>query len=68
MEVLRFEEGETIEFKRTLLNLDGEEAGEFVVILTWLGTEDLSSPKKIQMGLTQHYSLFVDIEYLGDKN
>ncbi len=70
MEVLRFEEGETIEFRRTLLNLDGEEAGEFVVILTWLGTEEsgYENPRKIQIGLTQHYSLFVDIGYLGDKN
>ena len=65
MEVLRFEEGETVEFTRPLLDLEGKPLGDFVVILTWLGTEesDYGNPRRIQMGLTQHYSLFVDIKY-----
>ena len=62
MEVLRFEEGETIEFTRPLLDLKGEPAGEFVVVLTWLGTEDLTTPKRIQIGMSQHYSLFIDLK------
>ncbi len=61
MEVLRFEEGETVEFTRPLLDLEGKPLGEFVTILTWLGKEGTTG--KIQMGLTQHYSLFVDIKY-----
>ena len=64
MEVLRFEEGETVEFTRPLLDLNGDPCGEFVVILTWLGTEesDYGNPRRIQMGMTQRYSMNIDLK------
>ncbi len=65
MEVLRFEEGETVEFTRPLLDLNGDLCGEFVVTLTWLGTEDLTTPKRIQMGMSQRYTMNIDLKYIG---